>query len=87
MQVGSCQRRRYFFRGKGISMMLIGSTDRHSVRDNEHYMVLRFVSVVVGPAENRRSVRGWPGRAAWMRPEGATYRDVTSRPYPISQTG
>ncbi|KMK14971.1 hypothetical protein ABW06_06070 [Pluralibacter gergoviae] len=25
---------------------------------------------------------GWPGQPAGMRAEGATYRDVASRPYP-----
>ncbi|ANK02246.1 Hypothetical protein WLH_00985 [Escherichia coli O25b:H4] len=39
----------------------------------------------VGPAVNRRIVSCRPGQPTWMWAEGAFYRDVTSRPYPIAE--
>ncbi|SRN44265.1 Uncharacterised protein [Shigella flexneri] len=39
----------------------------------------------VGPAVNRRIVSCRLGQPTWMWAEGAFYRDVTSRPYPIAE--
>ena len=52
---------------------------------DESSVKAKYFSGGVGPAVNRRIVSCRPGQPTWMWAEGAFYRDVTSRPYPIAE--